>query len=134
MDITQLDISQEVYDYLEILNRQITGQGTIFDPTPATIEGNITNVDNPNESALGMFYAAGVSTTELRLSRQGISAQFTPRYFPNDCRLTNNSTDQKPEGYISSKENLCYNYYIKTWHACDQCYDFVANTWSKCPE
>ncbi len=132
MDIYQLSISKEVYDYLKVLNQQITGQGTIFDPTPATIEGNIFNVENSDDKVLGMFYAAGVSTTELKLNKQGISAQFIPSYVPNDCRLTNNSTDQKPEGYISSKENLCYNYYIKTWHACDQCYDFVANTWSTC--
>lgn len=134
MDIYQLSISREIYKYLELLNRQITGQGTIFDPTPATIEGNISNVNNADDTALGMFYAAGVTTTQLKLNRQGISAQFTPAYFPNDCRLTNNSTDQKPDGYVSGKENQCYNYYIRTWHACEQCYDMATDTWSKCPE
>lgn len=134
MDIYQLSISQEVYDYLKILNAQITGQGSIFDPTPATIEGNVYNTANPQQKSLGMFYVAGVTTTELQLNKSGISAQFTPRYVPNDCRLTANSTAEKPERYVSGKENLCYNYYIDQWHLCDQCYDMATGTWSKCPE
>ncbi len=134
MDIYQLSISREVYDYLEVLNRQITGQGTIFDPTPATIEGNISNADNSNDKALGMFYAAGVTTTQLDLNRSGISTQFTPNYFPNDCRLTANSTAEKPEGYVSSKENLCYFYYTDSWNQCDLCYDMAKRQFSKCPE
>jgi hypothetical protein len=134
MDIYQLSIAREVYDYLEVLNRQITGQGTIFDPTPATIEGNISNADNSDEIALGMFYAAGVTTTQLSLNKQGITTQFIPNYFANDCRLTANSTDEKPEGYISSKQNLCFFYYTRSWNQCDMCYDIVSNTFSKCPE
>ncbi|MEQ8715304.1 MAG: DUF4249 family protein [Cyclobacteriaceae bacterium] len=137
LEIYQLSVSQEVYDYLDLLNQQITGQGSIFDPTPATIEGNISNSSN-GEKALGMFYAAGVTTSQLNLNRSGISAQFTPTRFANDCRLVNNSTDEAPDNYISGKQNQCFNYYNSItgsgWHSCDQCYDFVTSTWSTCPD
>lgn len=137
LEIYQLSVSKEVYDYLDLLNQQITGQGSIFDPTPATIEGNISNSSN-GEKALGMFYAAGVTTSQLNLNRSGISAQFTPTRFANDCRLVNNSTDEAPDNYISGKQNQCFNYYNSIsgsgWHSCDQCYDFVTSSWSTCPD
>ncbi|GEM_PF-1554961 len=137
LEIYQLSVSEEVYDYLDLVDQQITGQGTIFDPTPATIDGNISNSSN-GQQALGMFYAAGVTNARLNLNRSGISAQFTPTRFANDCRLVNNSTDEAPEGYISGKQNQCFNYYNSVlgsgWHECDQCYDFVTGNWSKCPE
>ncbi|MEM8894142.1 MAG: DUF4249 family protein [Bacteroidota bacterium] len=137
LDVYQLSVSEEVYNYLEVLDQQITGQGTIFDPTPATIQGNISSTSD-GDKALGMFYAAGVTSSRLNLNRAGISAQFTPTRLTNDCRLVTNSTAEAPEEYISGKQNQCFNYYVSLfgtgWNECDQCYDFVNQTYSRCPE
>ncbi len=133
-DIYQLAISAEVHNYLESINQQINGQGTIFDPTPTTLQGNITNVNNPDDKALGMFYAAGVTTARVNLNRTGIRTIFTPGYFPNDCRLVKNSTAEKPEGYTSGKTNWCYNAYIGQWNSCDMCFDMAEFRWYRCPE
>lgn len=133
-NIYQLSVSQEVFQYLESVNQQITGQGTIFDPTPTTNRGNIFSADDPEEKVLGMFYAAGVSTSTVNLNRSGISTVFSPNYFPNDCRLANNSTSEKPESYISGKQNWCYNAYIGEWNNCDFCFDMAAFRWRRCPD
>ncbi|MEM8894141.1 MAG: DUF4249 family protein [Bacteroidota bacterium] len=134
LDIYQLSISREAHDYLQIINQQITGQGTIFDPTPSPIIGNIYDGDNPDNKTLGMFYAAGVSTTQLILSNQDADIKFISSSIPNDCRLIKNSSDQKPDDYISGKVNQCYHWWIDSWQDCDQCYDVARGTWSKCPD
>ncbi len=134
LDVYQLSISKEVHDYLERLNQQITGQGTIFDPTPNPIVGNIANSETAGENALGMFYAAGVSKTQLNLTAKDVDIRFSETRIPNDCRLANNSTDQKPKNYVSGNVNQCYHWWTDSWQDCDQCYDIAKGTWSKCPE
>ncbi len=134
LDIYQLSVTPEVYQYLDLLNRQITAQGTIFDPVPAPLKGNMLNVENSSETALGMFYVAGMSSTQLNLTRDGIEFQFSDYRFPNDCRQFENSSNERPSDYISGNDNLCYNYYADEWHSCDQCYDIVHQTWSACPK
>ncbi len=132
-NIFQLSVSKEVFQYLESVNQQITGQGTIFDPTPTTTRGNIFNIDDPEEKVLGMFYVAGVSKAAVNLNRSGIRTTFTPSYFPNDCRLVKNAKAEKPESYVSGKTNLCYNAYIGQWNTCDFCFDMATFRWSRCP-
>lgn len=134
LDIYQLSISQEVYEYMEELNSQIKSKGSIFDAAPASINGNISNIANEKDVALGIFYAAGVETRRLILNQKNIASQLTPRYYANDCRLASNSTVIKPDGYMSSKENLCYFHYTRSWNKCDMCFDMVTNTFSKCPQ
>lgn len=134
LNIYQLSVSRQVYEYLQLLNQQITSQGTIFDVTPSPVNGNIHSIEDSDDTALGMFYAAGVTSAQLNLNRSGVSASFTPSYRPEDCRLARNSSDERPEDYISGNTNSCYLWWTDTWQSCDQCYDFVRQTWSKCPE
>ena len=61
-EITQYRISSKAHEYWNKINLVGNPQGTIFDVPPATIRGNIYNVDNPRERILGYFELAAVDS------------------------------------------------------------------------
>ncbi len=65
----QLGLSENAYQYLKSLNDQINLTGSIFDPPPTFIRGNITNDEDPAEIVLGYFYVAGTSDIEIAIDR-----------------------------------------------------------------
>ena len=59
--VKQLSLSRDAYIFWQKVDEQIARTGSIFDPLPASLEGNIYNVNHPNELALGYFGASAVS-------------------------------------------------------------------------
>ncbi|RMG30853.1 MAG: DUF4249 domain-containing protein [Bacteroidetes bacterium] len=59
--VEQLSISKAFYDYLFTLQQQTAFVGGIFDPPPASVKGNMVNVDDVNEQVLGFFRVAAVA-------------------------------------------------------------------------
>jgi len=58
--ISQYSISEEEFDYWNNIKQVTEIDGSLFDPPPGTVVGNIRNVDNPNEIAVGYFSVASV--------------------------------------------------------------------------
>jgi Domain of unknown function (DUF4249) len=65
VEITQYSISREAFQFWKLYDEQSSRSGTIFDPLPAPIQGNIVNANDPNDFALGYFGASGVSRKRL---------------------------------------------------------------------
>lgn len=65
----QLGLSENAYQYLKSLNDQINLSGSIFDPPPTFIRGNIQNEEDPDEIVLGYFYVAGTTDIEIAVDR-----------------------------------------------------------------
>ncbi|MFC2125787.1 DUF4249 domain-containing protein [Bacteroidota bacterium] len=65
----QLSLSAQAFNYLESMNKQVVSSGTMFDPPPTFLRGNIENVNDQEKLALGYFYAAGVSKLEIAIDR-----------------------------------------------------------------
>ncbi len=61
-EVTQYRISSKAHEYWNKINLVGNPQGTIFDVPPATIRGNIYNVDKPQERILGYFELASVDS------------------------------------------------------------------------
>jgi hypothetical protein len=61
LTVHQTSISQRAYNYWGLIFAQITKFGGPFDTPPAPIEGNIFNVNDPDDTVLGFF---GVSNVE----------------------------------------------------------------------
>lgn len=59
--VRQYSLTQAAYQYWTLFEQQCTRSGTIFDPQPASIEGNVRAVDDTTKLALGFFGASGVS-------------------------------------------------------------------------
>ncbi|MCK5694430.1 MAG: DUF4249 family protein, partial [Bacteroidales bacterium] len=64
LHVQQQSLSSEAYDYWRRMNDQSVGSGGMYEKQPASVEGNIYSVDNPEEVVLGCFYA-----TQLREQR-----------------------------------------------------------------
>ncbi|MBC7920072.1 MAG: DUF4249 domain-containing protein [Ferruginibacter sp.] len=61
VEVSQLSLTREAYQFWKLYQEQQTRVGSILDPLPAPIVGNIANADNPNELALGYFAASAVA-------------------------------------------------------------------------
>lgn len=60
MMIAQYSLTKNAYNYWEKMKKLIGSQGSIFDPTPFSVRGNIYNVEDENEPVLGYFGASSV--------------------------------------------------------------------------
>ena len=62
--VEQYSISENYYEFLNQVWTQTAFIGGIFDPPPAPIKGNIYDVDDPNDFALGFFHASSIKEAE----------------------------------------------------------------------
>lgn len=105
VEVTQYALTREAYQFWRRFNEQRQRVGTIFDPLPSPIVGNIYNADDPNERALGYFTASGISTKRLVIPGDTLvqrqldieTSRFIP---PGDCRKAfYKGTEERPEGW-----------------------------------
>ena len=59
--VKQIALSSNAYDYYFILFDQAAKTGALIDTPPVPVRGNIRNVSNPDDYALGYFFASQVS-------------------------------------------------------------------------
>ncbi len=103
--ISQFSISEAEYNYWANIQEIIDIDGSLFDPPPGTVIGNIRNVDNPEDVAVGYFSVASVFFKRYFVNRDetGFSVRSKCEGFflrvpfaCDDCLLLNNSTLEKP--------------------------------------
>ncbi len=88
-EFEQMAISEETFRFLKLVNQQLTISGSVFDPPPANIRGNLVCLTHPEETVLGHFFSAGVSKTSILLNREDLDLIQIQRAFNDDCRLLN---------------------------------------------
>jgi hypothetical protein len=74
--LNQYAISEQVHSYMKLVMQQLQIQGSVFDPLPANIRGNIKNISNPDQQILGIFIAADVSSKMIYVNRDDIPREF----------------------------------------------------------
>ncbi len=94
--VQQLSISEEAYLFFKLLDNQLSINGDIFDPPPATIRGNMISLENPNETVIGYFLAADVSVKSIFISKEILGDKQILKVINDDCRVLLNSTVQPP--------------------------------------
>lgn len=100
VEVEQLTISQEAYRFWKAIEDQQNNVGSIFDPAPARIQGNIYNVSNPDELVLGFFMVTSKSRASTTIVNSDINIpvpQDTP--IPDDCRLIPGASASRPPQY-----------------------------------
>lgn len=104
--ISQFSISEEEYNYWRNIKEIIDIDGSLFDPPPGTVVGNIRNVDNPNDVAVGYFSVASIFFKRYFVNRDETGFSVRSRcegfflrvpFACDDCLLINNSTTIKPD-------------------------------------
>lgn len=72
MFVRQYSLSPEAYSFWKQLQDINQKMGTLFDPTPMAVLGNIHNVDDPDIPVLGYFQASAVSTRRIFVDRSDL--------------------------------------------------------------
>ncbi|SIO22944.1 DUF4249 domain-containing protein [Algoriphagus halophilus] len=85
-DLRQMSISQEAYRFLRLVKQQTEVSGSVFDPPPANIRGNMISLDDPEEVVLGYFMAAGETVKRIYIQAEDLDFTQPAVIIPDDCR------------------------------------------------
>ncbi|HTQ66022.1 MAG TPA: DUF4249 domain-containing protein [Puia sp.] len=112
IEIKQYSLSRTAYLFWEQYLAQTNRTGSILDPLPASLTGNIYNQANSNDVALGLFSASDVVSKKIvivpknmqKYWLESVAGQFIPKgschgVFPNSLE---NDTD--PQGWGGAQE------------------------------
>ena len=107
-NVYQYSITKAAYEYWEKISKIANQEGTIFDPPPATIRGNLFNVNDESEIVLGYFEATAVDTVRTFSFKQDFPDITIPAFCTYgdvargeqaccNCLLLDNSTLERPD-------------------------------------
>jgi hypothetical protein len=96
IDLEQYSISQEAYRFLRLAKQQSELSGSVFDPPPANIRGNIISLDNPDEVVLGYFMAAGETSKRIYISGADLDFRQPKGLITDDCRVVDGAVVNPP--------------------------------------
>jgi len=86
--VKQYALTQEAFEYWELLKKNSEDLGTLFDPQPSQLRGNITCTTNPDEPVLGFISAGSISEQRIFIRRSDIAELIDIPYNRNpSCEL-----------------------------------------------
>lgn len=102
--VEQLSMTADAFAFFEQISKQQSNTGSIFDPAPALIRGNIYNTTDDGEAVLGFFAAGSIQKDSVLFNRflAANYAQPSPWVQPleGDCREHwPNATNVRPPGF-----------------------------------
>lgn len=102
--LRQQSLSREAYEFWQRSASQQTSTGSLFDPPPAPVYGNVRSEADPNVKALGYFGVSAIAKFDLLMNRFKESGlvEPAPHKTPKggDCRVHEiEGTNIKPEGF-----------------------------------
>lgn len=83
--VTQYAYTEQAYKYFEDLVSVNQNQGSLFDPTPYSLTGNIKSLSNKDIPILGYFLVAGVSEKRIFIDRRELPKEYLPTSGFEDC-------------------------------------------------
>lgn len=111
--VYQHTLNKEAYDYWFRVGQLLNIDGTIFDPPPGVVKGNIRNLNDPSKPVRGFFEVSSVTLARKYLTNHTLGEEFRfaqpyceydydkfpPVNHPecDDCLLLTNSTTTQPE-------------------------------------
>jgi hypothetical protein len=84
-NVRQYALTEPSYSYFKELATINQNQGSLFDPTPGSMSGNIKNTQNGDIPVLGYFLAAGVSEKRIFIDRKEVPKTYQPTDGFDDC-------------------------------------------------
>jgi hypothetical protein len=98
--IDQYSLNKGAYEYWQLVLQESRRTGSIFDPAPINVAGNIVSEDDTQKTALGYFMASTVISRRLLVDRSAVKGTPDDARLVGDCRyLYPNSFEEKPEGF-----------------------------------
>ncbi len=99
--VKQYALTDEAYQYFQILKKNTENLGSIFDAQPSQLIGNIHSVKDPTEVVIGYFTASSVQQKRLFISKDEVT-NWNYIYQGEECNMI--LIDQNPSNF------LIYNY------------------------
>jgi len=96
VDLKQYAVSQGAYRFLRLIKQQAEISGSIFDPPPATVRGNMISLDDPDEVVLGYFMAAGEFSKRIYIDGTDLTFRQNEATIPDDCRTVFGAVVEPP--------------------------------------
>ncbi len=75
MLLKQQSLTKEAYQYLLLMKKNTESIGSIFDPQPSELRGNINCISDPGEGVIG--YVVATTTTEKRIFVTNVEANWS---------------------------------------------------------
>ncbi len=88
VNIRQYGLTKEAYQYWDILKKSTQQTGTIFDPQPSQVLGNIHCISNPNEPVIGFVSASFITEKRLFIDRRDV-IDWVYTVPGNECKIDN---------------------------------------------
>ncbi len=96
VDLRQISISQAAYRFLRLVKQQTEISGSVFDPPPANIKGNMISLDDPEEVVLGYFMAGGEQGKRIYINGADLDFRQNVSIIPDDCRVVEGASINPP--------------------------------------
>ena len=85
--VKQYALSEQAYQFFKDLITLNDNQGTLFDPIPYAIVGNLKNLSNRDKPVLGYFLVAGVSEKRIFIDNDDLPFEYIPVSGFESCYL-----------------------------------------------
>ncbi len=110
--LTQHSITKDAYRYWEQVAKVANPNGTIFDPPPSPVRGNLFNVNDLDEIPLGYFEVAAVDTARYRLNTTDLGTDFAPPQYCDRAQSYYHFQGEECDCCIL----LAFSQYEKPWY------------------
>ena len=101
--VQQYVLTEEAYQYMELLRNNTEQIGGLFDPLPSQIQGNIRCVSDADEVAIGFFIATSIEEKRVFIVPEDIP-EIYPNFRPMGCAV--DTTIFEPLVMYGSAENI----------------------------
>jgi Domain of unknown function (DUF4249) len=98
IEVEQLSLSEDAYDFWNLVQKQQTGSTNLFQPNAIKIRGNVRNISNAEEEVLGFFGVSGVAVKSLYIQQSEVPIEL-PELGPvqySCLEYFQNATTEKP--------------------------------------
>lgn len=133
INVKQYALSEEAYNYWVELQKVTESLGTLFDPQPSTVYGNIHNVNDDSEVVLGYFDVSTVSEKRIFITRADMPPIRVPNYYNycTDSIVRFNRIEDMIEGnYMlayETQDDFGNFIYVMSWPTCIDCRIYGTN-------
>ena len=134
INVKQYALSEASYNYWVELQKVTESLGTLFDPQPSTVYGNIQNVNDQSEVVLGYFDVSTVTEKRIFITRVDMPPIRVPDYYNYcvDSVVTFNFVEPMIEaGYMlayETQDDFGRFIYVMSSPPCIDCRIYGTNT------
>lgn len=96
VQVNQYHVPREAFEFHRLVSSQLDIEGSIFDPPPSTIIGNIRSIDNSELFAIGYFGAFHIQESTAFIQPSILEIKKRKLEWRDDCRNLRGASTEKP--------------------------------------